>query len=207
MHSMKRKQIFSHYISIKYGLCNSINLYYSNFIENLYIVSRSIHSHMSLYINKNKKYLKDHIYYFYWMMKKICKSLIYDLYWNLELNKNIYNHLIYCCKHLLYTKDKSRSLRTNRNIKLKKLIKQLFNLLTFFYESYKILIPFIIVKKLYKLFSDILYFWYKKKYKRILKFQLLKLHNYWNNRLFVNFMINTRINLLCTIFLQQINRE
>nr|YP_010199170.1 hypothetical protein LK225_pgp126 [Crassiphycus usneoides]UAD88619.1 hypothetical protein [Crassiphycus usneoides] len=206
IYSMKTKQIFSHYISIKYSLFNSNSLYYSNFIRNLYIVSKSIYSHISLCINKNKIYLKSQIYCFYWTLKETCKLLVYDLYWNLKLSKNAYNYLIYYCKHLLYGKDSLKRLRTNKHIQLKKCIQQLFNLLAFFFESYNVLISFVIVKKLYKLFSDILYFWYKKKYKRILKFELNKLHNYWNSKVFMNFIIKIRLNLLYMTFLQQINR-
>nr|YP_009510417.1 hypothetical protein [Gracilaria caudata]AXI96090.1 hypothetical protein [Gracilaria caudata] len=206
IYSMKRNQIFSRYISIKYGLCNSTNLYYSDFIKNLYIVSKSIHSHISLYINKNKKYLRSQIYCFYWIVKEMHKLLVYDLYWNLELSKNTYNYLVYCCKHLLYSKDSLKRLRINNHIKLKQFIQQLFNLLKLFFESYNILLSFVIVKKLYKLFSDILYFWYKKKYKKVLRFELRKLHNYWNSKLFIAFIIKMRLNLLYMTFLQQINR-
>nr|UAD84149.1 hypothetical protein [Gracilaria changii] len=203
---VKKEEILGHYISIKYGLYNSTNLYYINFIENLYLISKSLNSHISLYINQTKKYLNDKSNNCYWMIKKTYKLLFYSIYWSLELNENVYNQLIYCCRKLLYTKDILRSLRLNKHIHLKEFIKKLFNLLIVFFESYSILITFVMIKKLYKLFSDILYFWYKKKYKRILKFKLHQLHNYWNNRLFTTFIVNIRSELLYMTFLKQINR-
>nr|YP_009346878.1 putative group II intron reverse transcriptase/maturase protein [Gracilaria firma]APR74413.1 putative group II intron reverse transcriptase/maturase protein [Gracilaria firma] len=205
---VRKEEILGNYMSFKYGLYNSTNLYYINFIENLYTISKSLNSHISVYINinKNKKYINNKSHNCYWMIKETCKLLFYDIYWKLELNQNVYNQLIHYCRNLLYTKNILKSLRINKHIYLKELIYKLFKLLTTFFESYSILITFVIIKKLYKLFSDILYFWYKKKYKKILKFKLHQLHNYWNNRLFITFIVSIRSELLYMIFLKQINR-
>nr|YP_010195928.1 hypothetical protein LK221_pgp127 [Gracilaria bursa-pastoris]UAD83325.1 hypothetical protein [Gracilaria bursa-pastoris] len=188
---------------MNYRICNCNNLYYSQYIKNLYIVSISIRSYISLYISKDIKYLKNRMCRFYWISKKKYKLLIYDIYWSLELNKQIYNHLIYECKHLLYNKDALKRLRLNSHIHLKQFIQKLFNLLAIFFEYYNILVSFRIVKKMYKLFSNIVYYWYKKKYKRICRLQL---HNNWNSRFFMKFISNLRANLLYMTFLKQINR-
>nr|YP_010197771.1 hypothetical protein LK367_pgp128 [Gracilaria isabellana]UAD86187.1 hypothetical protein [Gracilaria isabellana] len=188
---------------MNYKICNCHNLYCNQYIKNLYIVSVSIRSYISLYISQDTKYLKNRIYRFYWVFKKKYKLLIYDIYWSLELNKQIYNRLIYECKHLLYNKDSLKRLRLNNHIQLKQFIQKLFHLLAIFFEYYNILISFTIVEQMYKLFSDILYYWYKKKYKRICRLQL---HNKWNNRFFINFISSIRVNLLYITFLKQINR-
>nr|UAD87181.1 hypothetical protein [Gracilaria pacifica] len=201
--NLNRVNIFSHYMLINYGLANYSNLYFSDFIQNLYIVFISIRSHISLYIDQESKYLKNEINDFYWRSKKKCKLLIYDMYWSAELNKQIYNNFIYKCKNFLYKKDLLKRLRLNNHAQLRKIIQQLFNLITIFFKYFNLLISFTIVQKIYKLFSNILYFWYKKKYKKSLKLQL---HNHWNSILFINFLINIRVNLLYIIFLKQINR-
>ncbi|KAI0556413.1 hypothetical protein FGB62_c98 (chloroplast) [Gracilaria domingensis] len=188
---------------MNYTICNCHNSYYSQYIKNLHIISVSIHSHISLYINQNKRYLKNRIYHFYWVFKKKYKLLIYDIYWSLELNEQVYNYLIYECKHLLYSKDSLQRLRLNKHIQLKQFIRKLFSLLAIFFEYYNLLVRFTIVQKMYKLFSNILYYWYKKKYKRICKLQL---HKNWNSRFFVKFISNIRVNLLYITFLKQINR-
>nr|YP_010196342.1 hypothetical protein LKZ37_pgp126 [Gracilaria cearensis]UAD83739.1 hypothetical protein [Gracilaria cearensis] len=188
---------------MNYSICNCNNLYCSQYMKNLYTVSISIRSHISLYISQDKKYLKNRIYRFYWIFKKKYKLLIYDIYWDLELNKQIYNCLIYECKNLLYSKDSLKRLRFNNHIQLKQFIQKLFHLLTIFFEYYNILVSFTIVHKMYELFSNILYYWYKKKYKRICRLQL---HNHWNSKFFVNLISNIRVNLLYMTFLKQINR-
>nr|YP_010197567.1 hypothetical protein LK244_pgp126 [Gracilaria flabelliformis subsp. simplex]UAD85983.1 hypothetical protein [Gracilaria flabelliformis subsp. simplex] len=188
---------------MNYRICNFNNLYYNQYIKNLHIVSISVHSYISLYLSQETKYLKNQIYRFYWIFKKKYKLLIYDIYWSLELNKQIYNCLIYECKRLLYKKDIFKRLRLNNHIYLKQFIQKLFNLLAIFFEYYNILVSFTIVKKMYKLFSNILYYWYKKKYKRIYR---LKLYNNWNSKFFIKFISNIRVNLLYITFLKQINR-
>nr|YP_009732150.1 hypothetical protein [Gracilaria spinulosa]QHS70727.1 hypothetical protein [Gracilaria spinulosa] len=195
--------MFNHYMLMNYRVCNCNKLYYSEYIKNLYIVSISICSYIGLYISQQNKYLKSQIYRFYWIFKKKYKLLIYDIYWSLEVNKQMYNRLIYECKHLLYKKDSLQRLRLNNHIHLKQFIQKLFDLLTIFFEYYNILVSFKIVKKMYKLFSNILYYWYKKKYKKIYR---LKLYNNWNSKFFVNYINNIRVNLLYITFLKQINR-
>nr|YP_010197977.1 hypothetical protein LK227_pgp125 [Gracilaria multipartita]UAD86393.1 hypothetical protein [Gracilaria multipartita] len=187
---------------MNYRICNCNNLYYSQYIKNLYIVSISIHSYISLYISQDIKYLKNLILD-NWIYKKKYKLLIYDIYWSLELNRQIYNCLIYECKDLLYNKDILKRLRLNNHIHLKQFIQKLFNLLAIFFKYYNTLVSFKIVKKMYKLFSNILYYWYKKKYKRICRLQL---YNSWNSRFFINFISNLRVHLLYMTFLKQINR-
>uniref|UniRef100_A0AAU7YPU8 Group II intron maturase-specific domain-containing protein n=1 Tax=Gracilaria hainanensis TaxID=2871843 RepID=A0AAU7YPU8_9FLOR len=115
----------------------------------------------------------------------------------------MYNCLIYECKNLLYNKDSLKRLRFNNHMQLKQITHKLFNLLTIFFKYHNILMSFKTVQKTYKLFSSILYSWYKKKYKRIVR---LPLHNFWNSKFFVNFIISIRVNLLYIIFLEQINR-
>nr|YP_009510826.1 hypothetical protein [Gracilaria gracilis]AXI96499.1 hypothetical protein [Gracilaria gracilis] len=203
IYNLDKTNIFSHYMLINYGLCNYSNLYRSNFIQNLHIVFTSIRSHISLYLDQESKYLKNQIDDWYWILKKKYKLLIYDIYWSVKLNKQIYNNFIYECKNFLYKKDLLKRLRLNNHAQLRKIIQQLFNLITIFFKYFNAFISFTIVQKIYKLFSNILYFWYKKKYKRTLKLQL---HNHWNRVLFINLIINIRINLLYITFLKQINR-
>nr|YP_010196546.1 hypothetical protein LK223_pgp127 [Gracilaria cervicornis]UAD83943.1 hypothetical protein [Gracilaria cervicornis] len=188
---------------MNYRIYNYDNLYYTQYITNLYIVSISIRSYISLYISQDTKYLKNRICRFYWIFKNKYKLSNYDVYWNLDLNKQIYNRLIYQCKHLLYNKDTLKRLRLNNHINLKQFIHKLFNLLVIFFEYYNVLVSFEIVKKMYNLFCNILYYWYKKKYKRICRLQF---NTNWNSRFFVNFMIKIRVHLLYMIFLKQINR-
>nr|YP_010198180.1 hypothetical protein LK226_pgp126 [Gracilaria ornata]UAD86596.1 hypothetical protein [Gracilaria ornata] len=188
---------------MNYRICNFNNLYDNKYIKNLHIVSVSIRSYISLYFSQDTKYLKNRICRFYWIFKKKYKLLIYDIYWSLELNKQIYNSLIYECKLLLYKKDLFKRKRLNNHTYLKQFVQKLFNLLAIFFEYYNILISFIIVQKMYKLFSNILYYWYKKKYKRICRLQL---HNNWNSKFFIKFISNIRVNLLYITFLKQINR-
>nr|YP_009732413.1 hypothetical protein [Gracilaria textorii]QHS70929.1 hypothetical protein [Gracilaria textorii] len=195
--------MLNRYMLMNYRICNCNNLYYSQYIKNLYIVSISIRSYISLYTSQKTKYLKNRICRFYWIYKKKYKLLIYDIYWGLELNKKMYNRLIYECKRLLYKKDALKRLRLNNHIHLKQFIQKLFNLLAIFFEYYNTLVSFTIVKKMYKLFSNILYYWYKKKYKRICKLQL---HNNWNSRFWVNYISNIRVKMLYITFLKQINR-
>nr|YP_009019672.1 hypothetical protein [Gracilaria salicornia]AHH24640.1 hypothetical protein [Gracilaria salicornia]UAD87587.1 hypothetical protein [Gracilaria salicornia] len=194
--------IFNMLTNYNYDICNSSNLYSSNFIKNLYVVSISIQVHISLYINSNKKYLKDKTSNFYWIFKRRCKLLLlYDIYWNLELNKKMYNCLIYECKNFLYSKDLLKRSRLNNHVQLKQIIQKLFSLFNIFFQYHNTLMSFKTVQKTYKLFSYILYSWYKKKYRKI-----VKLHNYWNNKLFINFIVSIRFSLLYIIFLEQINR-
>nr|UAD85573.1 hypothetical protein [Gracilaria edulis] len=165
------------------------------------IISISIKTHISLYVKK--KYLQQIINYYCWIFKEKYKLLLYDICWHLTLNKKIYAYLYYCIKRLLYTKDYLKRWRINSHIKLNKLTQKTFSLLIAFYESYNIFTSFNICVELYTLFSKIIYFWYKKICKKILK---INLYNKYNRKLFFAFMFNIKKRLLFIIFLQQFNR-
>nr|YP_063664.1 hypothetical plastid protein [Gracilaria tenuistipitata var. liui]AAT79739.1 hypothetical plastid protein [Gracilaria tenuistipitata var. liui] len=194
-----------HYILINYGLFNLNNVHSSDFINNLHIIFLSIYSDINLYINKNKK--KQDVVYetydFYWILKKTRQLLISNIYWNLELNKKIYHYMICSCKNLLYIKDSLKRLRINIHMQLNQFITNFFNLFSIFFEVFNSFISFKLVKKLYTLFSDMLYFWYKKKYGKNSK---VKLYHHWNDRLFIDYLNNIKISALYIELLKQTNR-
>nr|YP_009511029.1 hypothetical protein [Hydropuntia rangiferina]AXI96702.1 hypothetical protein [Hydropuntia rangiferina]UAD87385.1 hypothetical protein [Hydropuntia rangiferina] len=199
IYNIKKTQILIEYMLFNYGLLT--NQYYNYFVENISIISISIKTHISLYIKK--KYLQHITNYSYWIFKEKYKLLLYDIYWHLILNKRIYSYLQYYIKKLLYTKDSLKRWRINNHIKLNKLTDKIFSLLIVFYESSNIFTSFNILVELYILFSKIIYFWYKKICKKILK---INLYNKYNRKLFFTFISNIKKRLLFIIFLQQFNR-
>nr|YP_009244479.1 hypothetical protein Gchil_061 [Agarophyton chilense]AMK96721.1 hypothetical protein Gchil_061 [Agarophyton chilense]ASP44616.1 hypothetical protein [Agarophyton chilense] len=191
------------YMSIHYGLYNLTKIYCCNFINNLRIIFLSIFSDINLYINKREKDLIHEKCDFYWFFKKTRQLLMSNIYWNLELNKEIYHYMIHLFKNIFHIKDSLKRFRVNIHIQLNQLIKSFFNLFALFFEVFNTLISFKLVKKLYKLFSDMLYFWYKKKYRKGSK---SKLYSQWNHQLFIDYLNNTKISVLYVEFFKKVNR-
>nr|YP_010198968.1 hypothetical protein LK147_pgp123 [Hydropuntia urvillei]UAD88417.1 hypothetical protein [Hydropuntia urvillei] len=132
-------------------------------------------------------------------------SVSIKTYINLYINKNkpIYRHLIYYYRNFLYSKDSLKRWRFSSYATYNKLKEKIFLFLATFLESHNISASFRIIVRLYKLFLSILYFWHRKKYKRIFE---LNLYNKWNKKLFFVFVLSIKKQLLFIVLSKQINR-